>query len=530
MRGTTTLKRVEAVVDASGQAQVIEGRLPRGGRPRQLSVRTLLVGTLLAVTNDRPLQLVRVHRSLLSLAGDDRLRLGIEVVWRGGPHVLTYRQVERTFSLVCAQMDPSPVPSFAGIGVDERPGRLATAHAASVAGADARLYSFVDALCEASVPEEWKTCTTSYSVDWTDHAAWSKGVPQDSIELAADPDAGWGHRKSHAPGDRDQLFFGFYVQAVVMAPEEGGPKVPELVRRVSLEKPKIDPPTQMAGMLGAMARSGIVVRDVLADSGYSHRSAERWATPLRLIGARLVQDLHPHDRGQKGAFEGAVCASGSLYCPATPAPLLSLGPPPRGASALSIAEHDEQTTELARWRLARVTTDDVDGYHRCACPATQGRLRCPLKALSMTLGFDRPEVTEPPTEPPRCCAQATITVPPSVNAKTRQKHAYPSVEHRQSYPRRTGAERAFSTLKDPSSTDVRRGSCRMMGRTKNLVMFTAAVMVRNMRILDSYQAARLDEDRRARAGLSPRRRRRSAIIDLPVHDDVTTRQDCSNTG
>jgi hypothetical protein len=529
VNATTTLRRVESVVDATGQAPVIEARLPGGGRPRQLSVRTLLVGALLAVTDDRPLQLVRVHQSLLALADDDRRRLGIEVAWRGGPHVLTYRQVERTFSLVVAQMDPSPVPSFAGVSVEERSIRLAEARAACVSGADARLCSFVDALCEASIPAEWKTCTTSYSVDWTDHAAWSRAVPADSIELAADPDAGWGHRKSHFPGDRDQLFFGFYVQAVVMAPEEGGPKVPELVRRVSLEKPKIDPPTQMAGMLGAMARSAIVVGDVLADSGYSHRSAERWATPLRLIGARPVHDLHPHDRGQKGAFEGAVCASGSLYCPATPKPLLALGPPPRGASALSIADHDEQTTELARWRLVRVTADDVDGYHRCACPATQGRLRCPLKARSMTLGFDRPEVTDPPTVPPRCCAQATITVPPSVNAKTRQKHPYPSIEHRKSYARRTGAERAFSTLKDPSSTDVRRGSCRMMGRTKNIVLFTVAVIVRNMRILDSFEASRADEDHRAAAGLSPRRRRRSSITELPVHDDVTIRQVLSDT-
>jgi hypothetical protein len=529
MNAAPTLERIEAVVDASGQAPVIEARLPGGGRPRQLSVRTLLVGALLAVTDNRPLQLVRVHTSLTSLADNDRRRLGIDVVWRGGPHVLTYRQVERTFALVCAQMDPSPVPSFAGVGVEQRPVHLERARAACVPEANAHLCAFVDALCEASIPEQWKTCTTSYSVDWTDHAAWSKAVPQDSTELAADPDVSWGHRKSHFPGDRDQLFFGFYVQAVVMAPEEGGPKVPELVRRVSLEKPKIDPPTQMAGILGAMVRSGIVVGDVLADSGYAHRSAERWATPLRLIGARLVQDLHPHDRGQKGAFEGAVCASGSLYCPATPPALLALGPPSRGASASSIAEHDDKTTELARWRLGRVTADDTDGYHRCACPATQGRVRCPLKALSMTLGFDRPEVTDPPTVPPRCCAQATITVPPSVNAKTRQKHAYPSVEHRQSYARRTGAERAFSTLKDPSSTDVRRGSCRMMGRTKNIVMFTVAVMVRNMRILDSFEAARSDEQHRASAGLSPRRRRRSTLADLPVHDDVTIRQVLSDT-
>jgi hypothetical protein len=491
------LRRIEDVIDASGQAPAIEARLPSGGRPRQLNARTLLVGILLATADDRPLQLVRVHEALTALRHRDMDRLGVVVTWRRGPHLLTYRQVERTFCIVVAMLDLS----------------------------ETQLFSVVDALVEASVPAPWKDATTSYSVDWTDHATWSKPVAKDSVETPADTDAGWGHRKAHAPGDKDQLVFGYYAQAVVMAPEEDGPKVPELVRRITLDPPRLDPATQMAGLLRSMAASGVAVRDVLADSGYAHRSAERWATPLRLIGARLVQDLHPHDRGQKGAFDGAVCASGSLYCPATPKPLLALGPPSRRASAEDLAAHDERAAELARWRLSPVTADDADGYHRVACPAAQSKLRCPLKPASMALGFDRPEVTGPPVEPPRCCAQATITVPPSVNAKSRQKHPYPSAQHRQSYARRTGSERAFATLKDSSSTDVRRGSCRMMGRTKNLVMLAGAVVVRNMRITDSFEAARADDERRARHGQATktRRRRRQPLAQLPVHDDVGSR-------
>jgi hypothetical protein len=82
---TTTLERIETVVDASGQAPVIEARLPGGGRPRQLSVRTLLVGTVLAVAHDRPLQLVRVHQALVHLGAHDRRRLGIDVTLARGP-------------------------------------------------------------------------------------------------------------------------------------------------------------------------------------------------------------------------------------------------------------------------------------------------------------------------------------------------------------------------------------------------------------------------------------------------------------
>ena len=82
---------------------------------------------------------------------------------------------------------------------------------------------------------------------------------------------------------------------------------------------------------------------------------------------------------------------------------------------------------------------------------------------SMRLDRGRPEILTPPEHPPACCTQQTITVPPEVAAKTRQKHDYPSPAHRRSYARRTGAERTFSTIKDPATTNIARGWCRLTG-------------------------------------------------------------------
>ena len=53
------------------------------------------------------------------------------------------------------------------------------------------------------------------------------------------------------------------------------------------------------------------------------------------------------------------------------------------------------------------------------CPATMGKIRCPLRPASMTLTRDRPEILTPPEHPPACCTQQTITVPADVAAKTR---------------------------------------------------------------------------------------------------------------
>jgi len=165
----------------------------------------------------------------------------------------------------------------------------------------------------------------------------------------------------------------------------------------------------------------------------------RWCRPL----------VRSTNSGPKGTHHGAITANGNLYCPATPPPLLQLGPLARTATREQAADWERKTAELARYKPGRLTSDDHDGYHRVQCPAAMGKIRCPLRPASMTLDRDRPEILQPPEHPQACCTQQTITVPPDVLAKTAQKHDYPSAAWRRSYSRRTGAERGFATAKDP---------------------------------------------------------------------------------
>ncbi len=200
-----------------------------------------------------------------------------------------------------------------------------------------------------------------------------------------------------------------------------------------------------------MAASGIKLSDLLADSGYAYRTAEHWALPIRRLGAQLVQDLHPNDRGPNGTHHGAIRSNGNLYCPATPTTLLELSPLARGASAEQTHAHDKLCEELSRYKLSPLTGYNHDSYRRVICPA-QGKLRCPLRPQSMTLPHTRPQVLKAPEHPPACCSQQTITVPPSVNAKTAQKHDHPSKAHRDSYARRSSAERASRPSRTPPPT------------------------------------------------------------------------------
>jgi len=257
-----------------------------------------------------------------------------------------------------------------------------------------------------------------------------------------------------------------------------------------------------------MAASGTRIGDLLADSGYAYRIAERWALPIRALGAQLIQDLHPNDRGPHGTHHGAIASNGNLYCPATPKPLLDLAPLHPAASAEQTATHDRHCAELARYKLSPITGYDPDGYRRVICPAAQQKLRCPHKPDSITLAHDHPTILAPPQHPPVCRQQQTITVPPTVNAKTAQKHDYPSREHRRSYNRRTAAERTFSTTNDRATNDLSRGWCRLFGLTPIALFIATALTARNLRIADAYNARQTENQRRAANGLPPKRRKR----------------------
>jgi hypothetical protein len=472
---------IEQIVSGSGAATAIEALLPAGVRERQLKAGTLLTGMMLALADGRPAHLTRVHAALTALPAADQERLGVTAQWKTGPHPLTYRQVEHTHRLITralgkAEPDGAPAPL---------------------------LLRLCNQLIEAGIPAAFTTAG-SVAVDWTDVEAWSRAVPADKPGTGTDPEARWGHRNATRSVQQGDMFFGYYLSAAVMVARDNGQPVPELARRITVCSSAHDPPAELAGVLTAMPADGIALGDVIADSGYSHRVPETWADPLRSAGAQLVHDLHPSDRGPRGTHHGAIIASGNLYCPVTPRPLLDLVPLAPGAAADDIAAHDQKTAELARYKLGVHAGDDAGGYRRHACPATAGKIRCPLKPASMTLDRSRPEILSPPDHPQACCTQLTITAGPDVAARTRQKHDYPSAQWRASYARRTAAERFNASIKDPAVNNIDQGWIRLMGVTPLLLWLSCLVVVRQ-RTLGAFKDR---QDREHAAAARPRARRR----------------------
>jgi hypothetical protein len=152
---------------------------------------------LVARAEGRPAQLSRVLGSLSALPEADRARLGVVAAWKSGPHALTYRQVEHTARLLARSLgkacpDGEPSAALAGVGA---------------------------ALLEASVPDWARSLSASLAVDWTDMESFAR-APVPDVRPSADAEASWGHRRGNGPGQKDELFFGYYLSAATMVNEE----------------------------------------------------------------------------------------------------------------------------------------------------------------------------------------------------------------------------------------------------------------------------------------------------------------------
>ena len=332
----------------------------------------------LALADDRPAHLTRVHQALTALPEDDQRRLGVIADWKAGPHLLTYRQTEHTFGLVAgalAKDEPDGLPSPDPAGI-------------------------CDDLLEATIPDEFKDASTSLAVDWTDLESFSRPPPHGTSDCA-DPEASWGHRKNNLLRSEDELFYGYYLSAGVMVPEENGPAVPELARRATVSSCRHDPVRAFAPVLTAMPGQGIPLGDILADSGYAHRDAGAWAIPLRAAGAaarpgpappRPRPQGHPrrrrHQQRQPVLPPDTAPAAGTRAARPRPPPgsrprTTNARPPSWPATSSAASPPTTPTATTA-----------------CSAPPPWARSAARSARASMTLDRDRPEILQPPEHPP----------------------------------------------------------------------------------------------------------------------------------
>ena len=478
---TIPLTRAEDIIDGSGVALRTEALLPIGARHRQLKVRTLLAGMMLTQADRRPACLTKVHRALIALPGPGQARPGVTGDRQHGPHQLTYRQVERTFGL-----------AVKALGKDKPAG----------APSDV-LASVLDDLLEASIPAQHKDASTALAADWTDMETFRP--PRRGTSQVRRPRSLMGapHQQPARPPGRDVLRFlptgGHHGPRGnrPAGPGAGPPDDPHLLpprpsprpgRRPDPHAPGRHPPRRHPGRL----RLRPPRRHCLGHPAPpGRRPADPGPAPKRPRAPRHPPGRH-HRQRQPTPPRQNRCRN--------PDPSPHRHPP-------QVTTHDQQAAELSRHKLGRISADGPTATTASCAPQPRARSAAPPAKLDDT-------APRPPGDPHPARAPAsllhpqTITVPPEVAAKTRQKHDYPSPQHRRSYARRTAAERTFSTIKDPATTSVARGWCRLMGVTPLALWLACLLTVRNQRILSAWDARQEQNTHQAAARPQKTRKRR----------------------
>lgn len=478
------IRRAEAVIDRSGLVGELEALLRpvatasgrHIGRPRDLSVRTFLVGLLLTAGHGKNLHLRQVHRTLtrdISRTQQDRLGVRFE---RRGEHlgtrkrVVSYNHVSRIVCALAAKVDMAD---------------------------DDYLQSIVDRLIIASIASG-PGPSGHWAIDGTGVDTWANGLK--SARRRADRDAAWGHRTPTPQKSMSEMFYGFDLYGFTIVPPAGvdGRAYPNLIGAIVVRPAASDDAEASLTGVDALLASSLPVDMVLVDRGISYKSDQHWANRLRDRGIDQTLDMHALEHGRVD-YRGIAMIDGWPHCPSIPETLVHIKRPERltvPGNGVENPELEQFRTEIAdrgRYAMRRVqgwsekkrTGERVERYE---CPADAGYLRCPLKPASMNYPDDVPLNMHPPdpATAPTPCTQRTFELPEEAQAKLRQTHRWGTDTWIKDYARRTYVEAGFGELRNPALGALARGAFCVMGIIKVTLMLAALVVASNVRRLATW--------------------------------------------
>ena len=507
------------------------------GRPRTLSAEGLLAGMFLTAAEDGRILLTAVTDTLYyRISPRMRERLGIVPqpdTDRG--FEAAYAVVRRLFHRIAAACDPSPLPKNHRMDRAEAARFEAAADTAQLAACRARLVRLTGLILEDSLQpardllrEHWDG---SGAVDGTVIRAYAKGVRSAGPVTASDPDAAWHVRTGdHAEPDptdtgkngkkkrRGEMTFGYEATiAIARNPaHDGAPTphghpdpftIPALVLGFLLDKPGHQPGPNAITVLADIRRRSHPASWMAGDKLYNNSEPDQFQLPLRALGYKPVFDYRGDQLGIQAGYHGAIQVEGSWYCPATPRPLID-------ATADLHAEQIDKDSWAARitarapYRLYPKQAPDQEGHRRLCCPASAGKVHCPLKPATLPTGAVQRRVPladpEPsPVGPPVICRQDSITIPPEAGAKHAQDLPYGSSDWARTYHRlRNSVESINGFSKDANHEAIEAaGTRRIRGIAAQSILLAFQLHHANTRKITTWLDTLPGQD-----GAPPRRR------------------------
>jgi len=481
---TITVTQAEKVIDESGIVAMIEERIAKiaggPGRPRQLSVRTLCVALLLIPQGGRS-HLIRVPEVLNALPKNDQIRLGCD-----RPGGITYRQVTRLYALMTNALEIGGARS-----VDDR-------------------LSVFDELCDRlawySAHKEART-VPSISVDATDIATWgtkrrrkSKKMKVAGRVVNTDPDAFFRGAKTVKKDTTSNArkmpkkppLFGYEMTTATTIREFGGGPVP--FASTSMRFRPVTKDTKAMGLAVVHSHALGVGRlgDVIFDRGYNHSNdGSDFILPIRALGGEPVFQLQSDQIGTSGTQHGAIIIDGHPFSPSTPKDLWVIPQPEIKSDIAEIVKYQELIAERARYAMVPHGSRKDSGAQIYQCPASAGKLICPLVASSAALPVGTmPAVYAPKTVIPGGVCTKKFKTFQFDQVPLAQRELFGSYEWYQSMNRRNAVEGFYGNVKDHARENFRRGSVRVRGLVKTGLLAAFNVASVNLRLAAKWATQR----------------------------------------
>ena len=424
---------------------------------------------LLLLAETGSMHLVRVHKLLNSLDTHSKKRLGI--TRKGG---VTRRQVERLYGLMAHAMNNQDISVF-----DE----------------------FCDLLMQSTLDPSTSE-TTSIAIDSTSIDSWGKRKKHRESDgtftwVTSDHDAAWRRKSKDNPWKRP--VFGFDLTVAVTIPEIKGPDVALAARAIRFRAANTESVEMGRAVVLETARQQGVLGDVVADREYtSTMSGSDFILPVRALGGEPVFDLTKHQLGAHGTTHGAIMIDGQPFSPSTPPGLHLIVPPPPGRPFKEIADYQAQIATRARYALVPHGSRSANGSQIYQCPASAGKLSCPLVPSSPDDAF--PALLAPTNPAPGSVCTKSYTTFHAADTPLAQRDLFGSNAWFKSMSRRSRVEGFFGNVKNEACEHLRRGTIRVRGLVKTGMLVAFTIAATNLRLAIAFT-------RRTPKPLRPRRGR-----------------------
>lgn len=506
----TELRLAREFVDRSRVLEPLRSVLDHHtGRPRALSVESLLVGMFINGTREGHNGEVKSWGKVLRRLTDTQLEsIGVRVDLLDRPQM--YKRVDDLFLALVRVLTE---------GFDYE-----------VDGEQVRVDAdwFANQIARAPIPAEW-VLTGAVAVDGTAWETWAAvHFDEDSIELdgeaeetAADEGEGAGAtdvppskrrkrrrgrlpsftigpdgRKVYAAADPEarggrrtpvqglsekyvgyEFHAGTQVRSVVWTNYADeirmGPQVPGFITLVALTPAGSHRADAVRDLIINARVHGQQITEVISDPGYSLCRAETWHIPMRVAGIDQVFEPVTHQRGQK-PFGGRMVINDGTLLSALVRPEWGEDTLPYtrfNRSAEVLAEEEAEFNARALWRASRMSLADKHGRERFVCAFCAGRLVAAGKRVRTVDAKRRGKKVRVAAGEKCCDGRALVKVE---DIPLWQRFPFGTTAWRVSYRRRQQAETSNSGLKG-QFTNINEKFHRVMGRVKMLVVLAFTV-------------------------------------------------------